>query len=396
VSQTVATSLARIQRAALATGAVGGVLAVVGLILDPPRFFQAYLTGYLFVLGPALGSLAIVMLHNMTGGAWGFAVKRLLEAAMRTLPFMAAAFLPIALGISQLYEWSHDEAVAADPILRHKAAYLNVPFFIVRALLYFGLWAGLALFMLRLAERYDRKLSLKALRRLKSASGFGLAAYVLSMSFASFDWAMSLEPHWFSTIYGVHFIVGQGLSTLCLAIVAAAFLARHEPFARWLAPRHFHDLGNLTLAFVMLWAYVSFSQFLIIWSGNLPEEIPWYLKRVGPAWQGLALVLVVFHFAAPFVVLLVRRSKQNARILARLAAALLVLRFLDVYWQIAPAFQEGEFAPHWLDLVVPLTLAALWLGLFVRNLHGRPLVSLQDAKLLGSLEAPASSPSHAS
>jgi hypothetical protein len=393
VSQTVATSLARIQRLAFLAGAAGAVLGLVGLVLDPARFFQAYLTGYLFVLGPALGSLAIVMLHNMTGGAWGFAIKRLLEAAMRTLPFVGLAFVPIALGVPKLYEWSHEEVVAADPILQHKAAYLNWPFFVARAVLYFALWSGLALFMVKLAERYDRKLSLKALRKLKSASGFGLAAYVLSMSFASFDWAMSLEPHWFSTIYGVHFIVGQGLSTLCLAIVLAAFLARHEPFSRWLAPRHFHDLGNLTLAFVMLWAYVSFSQFLIIWSGNLPEEIPWYLKRVGPAWQGLALVLVVFHFAAPFVVLLVRASKQNARVLARLAGALLVLRFLDVYWQIAPAFGEGEFAPHWLDLVVPLTLAALWLGLFVRNLHGRPLVSLQDAKLLGALEAPASSPS---
>jgi hypothetical protein len=393
VSQTVATSLARIQRLAFLVGAAGIVLGLVGLVLDPARFCQAYLTGYLFVLGPALGSLAIVMLHNMTGGAWGFAIKRLLEAAMRTLPFVGLAFVPIALGIPQLYEWSHGDAVAADPILQHKAAYLNRPFFVARAVLYFALWSGLALFMVKLAERYDRKLSLKALRRLKSASGFGLAAYVLSMSFASFDWAMSLEPHWFSTIYGVHFIVGQGLSTLCLAIVLAAFLARHEPFSRWLAPRHFHDLGNLTLAFVMLWAYVSFSQFLIIWSGNLPEEIPWYLKRVGPAWQGLALVLVVFHFAAPFVVLLVRGSKQNARVLARLAGALLVMRFLDVHWQIAPAFGEGEFAPHWLDLVVPLTLAALWLGLFVRNLHGRPLVSLQDAKLLGALEAPASSPS---
>jgi hypothetical protein len=389
VSQTVAPALARIQRAAFAVGAVGAVLSLLGLVLDRQRFLQAYLSGYLFVLGPALGSLAIVMLHNMTGGAWGFAIRRLLEAAMRTLPLVGVAFLPIALGVHQLYEWSHADVIAADPILQHKAVYLNVPFFLARALAYFALWAGLALFMVRLSERYDRKLSLKALRRLKSASGFGLAAYVLSMSFASFDWGMSLEPHWFSTIYGVHFIVGQGLSTLCFAILAAAFLARHEPFSRWLVPQHFHDLGNLTLAFVMLWAYVSFSQFLIIWSGNLPEEIPWYLARIGPAWQGLALLLVVFHFAVPFVILLVRGSKKNARVLARLAAALLVLRFLDVYWQIAPSFDAGEFAPHWLDVVVPVTLAASWLGLFVYNLHGRPLVSLQDAKLLGSLEVPA-------
>ncbi len=387
MSQGVAISLARVQRTAFAVAGLGGLLLALGFFVDRPRFLQAYLTGYLYVLGPALGSLAIVLLHNMTGGAWGFAIRRLLEAAMRTLPAMAVLFLPIALGVHGLYEWSHADVVAADPILQHKAAWLNVPFFRARALLYFALWAGIALFLVRMSERYDRQLSLKALRRLKTASGFALAAYVLSTSFASFDWAMSLEPHWFSTIYGVHFIVGQGLSTLCFAILAAAFLARHEPFSRWLAPRHFHDLGNLTMAFVMLWAYVSFSQYLIIWSGNLPEEIPWYLTRVGPAWQGIALALVGLHFVAPFVILLVRSSKSNARILARLAAVLLAVRFLDHYWLIAPAFGGGAFAPHWLDVVAPLTLGALWLGLFVRNLHGRPLVSLQDAKLLGELEA---------
>ena len=382
----VAPALERVQRVAFAVGGIGALTLVAGFCFDRERFYQAYLCAYLFVLGPALGSLAFVLLHNMTGGEWGFAVKRLLEAAMRTLPAMVLFFVPIALGIHTLYEWSHAEVVAADPILSHKAAYLNVPFFLARAALYFVLWNALARVLLRLAERYDRKLSLKALRRLKSLSGFGLALYVLTMSFASFDWAMSLEPHWFSTIYGLHVIVGQGLSTLCLAILAAAFLARHEPFSRWLAARHFHDLGNLTLAFVMLWAYLSLSQFLIIWSGNLPEEIPWYTKRIGPAWQGLALVLVALHFAAPFVILLVRSSKRDPRSLARLAAALLVVRYFDLYWLVMPAFGDGEFAPHWLDLAAPLSLGSLWLGLVVRNLHGRPLVSLQDARLLGQLE----------
>jgi hypothetical protein len=383
----IAGALVRVQRVAFAVGGLGALLLAAGFFLERERFFQAYLCAFLFVLGPALGSLAFVLLHNMTGGEWGFAIKRLLEAALRTLPAMALAFVPVALGIHTLYEWSHAEVVAADPILTHKAPYLNWPFFLVRAGLFFALWIGIARLCLRLAERYDKKLSLKALRRLKSLSGLGLAAYVLSMSFAAFDWAMSLEPHWFSTIYGVHVIVGQGLSTLALAIVAAAFLARHEPFSRWLAARHFHDLGNLTLAFVMLWAYVSLSQFLIIWSGNLPEEIGWYTRRIGPAWQGLALVLVGLHFAAPFVILLVRQTKRDPRILAKLAAALLAVRFLDLYWLIMPAFHGGAFAPHWLDLVAPVTLASLWLGLCVRNLHGRPLVSLQDAKLLGQLEA---------
>jgi hypothetical protein len=383
---TLAADLTRVQRAAFALAALGAAGLAYGFALERERFFQAYLVAYLYWLAPALGSLAIVMLHNMTGGGWGFAVRRLLEAGMRTLPWMALLFVPIALGLHELYEWSHADVVAADPVLQHKRPYLNEPFFLVRAALYFALWSVLALSMVRLSERYDRKLSLRALRRLKIASGFGLVAYVGSMSFAAFDWGMSLEPHWYSTIYGVHFVVGQGLSTLCFAVLVAARLARHAPFDRWLAPGHFHDLGNLMLAFVLLWAYVSFSQYLIIWSGNLPEENPYYLVRVGPQWQVLALLLVVCHFAAPFVVLLVRGSKRSARALSMLALVLLLVRFVDYYWLLAPAFRHGEFAPSWLDLAAPLALGGLWLGLFVRNLRGRPLVSLQDAKLLGRLE----------
>ncbi len=388
MSAALTSGLARVQRAAFALGALGALLLVLGFSRERERFFQAYLVAYLFWLAPALGSLALAMLHNMTGGAWGFAVRRLLEASTRTLPWMALLFLPIALGVHELYEWSHPEAVAADEVLAHKSPYLNVPFFLARAAAYFVVWSFLALYLARLTERYDRKLSIRALRRLKIASGGGLVAYVLTMSFASFDWAMSLEPHWFSTIYGVQFVVGQVLSTLCLAVVVASRIARHEPFSRWFAPGHFHDLGNLTLAFVMLWAYLSLSQFLIIWSGDLPEENPWYLRRLGHSWQALALLLVLLHFAAPFVILLVRRSKESARVLATLAAALFLVRFADYYWLLAPAFREGEFAPGWLDLAAPLALGGLWIGLFVRNLRGRPLVSLQDARLLGRLEVP--------
>ena len=381
-----AETIRRAQRAAFVVGAVGALLLFVGWLTDPDAFFRAYLESYLLWLGPALGSLAIVMLHNMTGGAWGFAIKRLLEAGIRVLPWMALLFLPVALGIPRLYEWSHTEVVAADPVLQHKAPWLNVPFFLGRAALYFVVWSALGLAMVRMSARYDRRLDIRALRRMKSWSAFGLVLYVLTMSFAAFDWGMSLEPHWFSTIYGVHFVVGQVLSALCLAIVLAAGLARHEPFSRWIDRAHFHDLGNLLLAFVMLWAYMSFSQFLIIWSGNLPEEVPWYLHRLGHGWQAIALVLVVCHFAAPFLILLSRRNKRIAARLARLAAVLFVLRFLDTLWLIAPAFHEGELGISWQEIVAPIALGGIWLGLFTRNLRGRPLVSLQDAKLLRQLE----------
>ena len=388
-----AENMARLQRAAFLVGLVGSGLLALGFFINGAQFYRSYLMAFLYWLAPTLGSLAIVMLHNMTGGAWGFAIRRLLEAAMRNVPWMALAFLPIALGTHELYEWSHAEVVAADPILQHKEPYLNVPFFLVRAVVYFAVWIFLGTAMVRLSARYDRRLDVKALRTLKTISGIGLGTYVLTMTFASFDWAMSLEPHWFSTIYGLIFVIGQGLATLCLAVVVASRLVRHEPFSRWLEKSHFHDLGNLMLAFVMLWAYVNFSQFLIIWSGNLPEETPWYLHRFGHGWQAISLFLVVAHFAIPFFILLTRRSKRSASILAGLALAILVFRYADIYWLIAPAFQHGEHGGgihlHWMDLVAPLAMGGLWLGFFLKNLRGRPLVSLQDAKLLGSLEEPA-------
>ena len=396
-------NLSTIERVAFRVAIGGGVLLLLGLLFDREHAFQAYLTSYLYWLGPALGSMAIVMLHNMVGGRWGFAIHRLLEAGMRTLPWMALLFLPLGistlLGWHSLYPWADPEIVADDAIIQKKVAYLNVPFFLVRAVLYFALWLGFSRWLLSLADRYDHTFSVKALRRIKTVSGIGLGLYVLSISFASFDWGMSTEPHWFSTIYGIHYLVGQGLTTFAFAIVVASRLARHEPFSRWYKVGQFHDLGNLLMAFTMLWAYVSFSQFLIIWSGNLPEETPYYLRRLGHGWQALALFLVIAHFAVPFLVLLQRRVKTNSKTLAKVAMGILIVRYLDYFWVIKPAFQahgagDGHGYPHfsvsWLDVVTPIALGGLWVGLFVKNLRGRPLVSLQDGRLLQELEAPAS------
>jgi hypothetical protein len=390
VTTPLASNLARLQRAALVVGVLGSAALTYGYTQDAGAFYRAYLVGFLYWLGPALGALPIVMIHNLTGGAWGFAIRRLLEAALRNVPLMALLFVPILVGgVHHLYEWSHADVVAADPILQHKAAYLNRTFFTARAVFYFAVWIFFAVSLVRLSARYDRTLDAGALRRLRAVSGLGLGIYVLTMSFAAFDWGMSLEPHWFSTIYGILFAIGQALSALCLAVFVAARIARHEPFSRWLSRAHFHDIGNLILAFVMLWAYVSFSQFLIIWSGNLPEETPWYLHRIGHGWQAIAVGLVAFHFVLPFVILLNRKVKRNARILAAVAAAILLVRFVELYWLIAPAFHDvhgdGIHITE-MDLIAPVAIGGLWIGAFMRNLRGRPLVSLQDGSLLGELE----------
>jgi hypothetical protein len=374
------------QRRALAIGGVALLASLVGAWLDLDQFLRSWLFGWLFWLGLSLGSLAIVCLHHATGGSWGFAIRRLLEAGMRTLPLVALCFVPILVFVRRVYPWAAEHATEHDALLAHKAPYLNVPFFIVRSVVYFALWIGLTAILTGLTGKQDRSGHPGWERRMRQLAGPGLALYGLTMTFAAVDWAMSLEPHWFSTIYGVIFIVGQGLSTLTFATLGAAWLASREPFRRWISNSHFHDLGNLTFAFVMLWGYVSFSQYLIIWSGNLAEETPWYLNRLGQGWQVLAGLLLAFHFFVPFVLLLSRRAKRSARSLALLAGALLLMRFVDLYWLVQPAFRPDGLGLHWLDVTAPVAIGGLWFAYWIRQLKGRPLVTLQDANLAGSLE----------
>ena len=380
--------LNRIQRRTLVVGGVAAVATGIGAALQPTEFFQGYLLAFLFCLSVPLGGLALMLLHQITGGSWGFAIRRLLEAATRTLPLMALLFVPVGLGAGYLYEWTHADAVAADPVLQHKQVYLNLPFFWVRALVYFAIWIGFSVWIGRLVARQDRMPDQRITHKMRTIAGPGLGLYTLAMTFASVDWAMSLEPHWFSTLYGVIFIVGQVLTTFAFAIVMSGELSKREPFSRWMSADHFHDLGKLFFAFVMLWAYVAYSQYLIIWSANLAEETPWYLRRSGNGWQAVALFLIAVHFFLPFVVLLTRTVKRNPRALATIAVCMFGLRFVDLYWLIVPAFHE-QLTFHWLYVATPLAMVSLWFSYFLHQLKGRPLISLQDGHLEHVLEQPA-------
>jgi len=391
VTQALREELDGIQKRALIVGAGASLLAVVGAFVDPAQFTRSYLVAWLFWLGLGLGSLAIVLLHRMTGGSWGFAIRRLLESGMRTLPLLAVLFVPIALGMRRIYPWTNEAAVAADPILLHKAPYLNEKAFLLRAAIFFLIWIGSAGFMLRQSRKTDRSGDPRHERRARLFSGPLIGLYGVSMTLAAVDWAMSLEPHWFSTMYGVIFVVGQALSTFAFAIVASSWLRGREPFRRWLSADHFHDLGNLTFAFVMLWGYTTFSQFLIIWSGNVSEETPWYLSRTHGGWEATAFLLVLFHFVLPFFLLLWRRIKRDLRLLPYVAMLILLMRLIDLFWLVGPAFHPHGFRLHWLDLVLPVAIGGWWLAFFVWNLKGRPLLSLQDAHLETMLEQPRSS-----
>jgi hypothetical protein len=372
--------LVKMQGPARIAGLVALVLAVLGAFLDPAQFFRSYLTAYLFWLGIALGSLAILMLQHITGGAWGVVIRRSLEAATRTLPLMALLFLPLLLGVTHLYEWANAEHVAHDSMLQQKSTYLNVPFFVVRAVIYFSVWLILTYFLNRWSAEQDEGADVE--RRLEYVSRGGLLLFTLTMTFASIDWVMSLEPHWYSTIYGILFIGGQVLSAWAFVIPVLVRIAERPPFSAYITADQFHDLGKLLLAFVMIWSYFAFSQFLIIWSGNLPEETPWYLNRLRGGWQWLGGAEIVVHFALPFLVLLSRDLKRNGPMLAAVALGVLFMRFVDLFWMIQPAFSPGAFALHWLDAVTLVGVGGLWLSQLIGQLKTRPVLPLREPQLV--------------
>lgn len=366
------------QRRCLGAGAVGGALSLVGWWIDPTQFFQSYLMGYLFVLGISLGCLALGMIHQLSGGEWGVLIRRPIGAASRVLPVLGLLFLPIVFGMPRLFEWTHADVVARDEVLQHKQLYLNSTFFLVRAAFYFLVWNTLSYFLNKWSLEQDRSGDSRIPRRMQVMSAGGLVAYGLTITFASFDWLMSLEPHWFSTIYGVLVMGGQGLSGLAFLIAVIIWLSRRPPLQGIVEPAHLHDLGNLMLAFVMLWAYFSFSQYLIIWSGNLPEEIAWYVHRLQTGWRFIGLLLVLFHFAVPFTLLLSRAVKREGQMLIKVAAGILIVRLVDLFWLIAPEFHQRGVAVSWMDAVVPWTLGSTWLGCFIWQLRGRAILPVHD------------------
>ena len=392
-SEQLQTQLNRIQKFALIVGVAALALCGAGVALDKAQFFQSYLFGYLFWFGIAVGCFSIVALHHLVGGGWGFVIQRLLEAGSRTLPLMLVLFIPIFFGMQELYLWARPEAivdkagVVVDEILHQKAPYLNVPFFWIRAAFYFAVWGGSIYMLTKWSHDQDRTGYPLITRKIETAAGPTLALYVLTMTFAAFDWVMSLEPHWYSTIFGVIFVVGQGLTTLAFAIIGVKLLEEHEPISGVIQTKHFHDLGNLMFAFVLLWAYVSFSQFFIIWSGNLPEEITWYMHRLHGGWGVMAMVIVIFHFFVPFSLLLLRKTKQRSKVLVKIAVAMFFMRLVDLFWTVAPNFNGGKFGIHWMDILAPVGIGGLWIALFLSQLKTRALVPLHDPRMAEAFAA---------
>lgn len=379
VSYNAPPQLKRLQQRALPLGVLLFALLLVGLFVDRAQFFRSYLFAFSFWAGISVGALALLMLQHLTGGGWGLVIRRLLEAATATLPLLLLLFLPIIAGVHWLYPWTHAEEIARHPALVEKTRlYLNMPFFVARAAIYFAVWLVLAFFLNRWTKLQDQTGAREFTKRMRVLSGPGMVLIVFTVTFASIDWFMSLDPEWSSTIYGFIFVASWALSALAFVIAALAMLVKYEPLKTIVAPLHFHDLGKLLLALVMLWTYFAFSQFLIIWSGNLPEEIRWYHPRINGAWGALALAVIVLHFAFPFLFLLSRSLKRNPHKLVLVAILILVMRLLDLFWMITPNFTGEHFHISWMDVVAPLAMGGLWLGVFGWQLNKRTLIPVND------------------
>jgi hypothetical protein len=384
VSPELERDLRRVFRFVLGAGILLGIAGIIGGIYSPGDFFRSYLMGYLFWLGLTLGSMGIVMLQYLTAGAWGIMTRRALESASRTLPLCALLFIPIAAGIPRLYDWAHSDLVRNEYVLRHRHIYMNPSMFIGRAIIYFVVWGTFMYFLNKWSLEQDEKGGLE--KRLAKLSAPGLLIYVFTITFATIDWAESLETNWFSTIWGFLFVAREGLASFAFVIIVMALLSRREPLASRFKPAHLHDLGKLLLVFVMLWAYFEFSQLVVVWSGNLTDEIPWYLHRFATSWGWLGVMLIVLEFIVPFLMLLSRPLKRNVIALCCVVGLIIFMRWVDLMWIVMPTYYKRGFRLTWMNFVVPASIGCLWIAVFVWQLKQRPLLPLQAPNLERALQ----------
>jgi hypothetical protein len=378
--------LRKLQTPALGLGAIALIASLAGALIWPKPFFQAWLVAFIFWLANALGSTAILMMQYISGGRWGAAIRRPLEAAAMNVPLMALFFVPVVIGAGYIYPWADEAQVQASAVLQYKSVYLNVPMFVLRAVIYFAIWVTLSTLLVRWSRQNDVEgFDPARAGRTSVLSHIGIIVWLLSMSLASIDWAMSIEPLWFSHIYGLMFAGGQILTALTLAIQVSARVADHRPVSVVISPARFLDVGKLLLAFVMVWTYFQLSQFIIMWGANLPEEVGWYLVRNHGGWEVLTLFLFIFHFAVPFGLLLSRTRKRRPYSIAAVATMLWFMRYVDVFWWITPSFSETFFF-HPLHVTTFVGIGGIWVWRYIGNLTAHPVIAVNDPIVSAELE----------
>ncbi len=367
-------TLQKVSRLAWIIGFLGALWIAFGWSKNPTLAAASYLPAWLFFFGISVGSFALIMIHHLTLGGWGFVIRRIQETLLEAIPLCALLFIPIGLSMYHLYPWTDTAAVAHDPVLSLKTAYLNMPFFWVRFAVYFVIWIWLTTKLKKHSAIQDQNPSYATNFRLAGYGGGGLLIYSLTITFATIDWIMAVEPHWFSTMYGAIFMIAFSLSSLALSIILAVYFSHsnknlpagsQSPMQKVLTTDRLHDLGTLLFANDMLWAYTSISQFIIIWSANLKEEAVWYIHRSQNGWWMVIASIFVLHFLLPFLLLLMRFIKRKASRLIKVAALLLFIRYIEFVWYVKPTFIE-HVRLSWMDLAAVLAVGGIWIG-FIAN-----------------------------
>ena len=385
-SDTVRPTLDRLQRNALICGVIGVILVVMLGMRDTQQLFRSYLFAFVYWISIPLGCTAILMLHHLTGGWWGLPIRRILEAGSRTIRLMAVLFIPVLFGMSKLYLWADASVVQSDPILQDKHWWLNPTGFVLRYFVYFAIWLLLVGLLNKWSREQDETGNPALAHRMSALSGPGLVFWAFAVSGAAVDWVMSLEPHWYSTIYGLLFVAIEALIALSFTIFTLRMLSDFPPIKDSVAPSRFNDLGNILLAFVMLWAYLSFDQLIITWGGNLKEEIPWYMQRAFGGWAPVGVALIVLHFFVPFLLLLQRGVKRRLRVLSIVAGWMVLLTLVDIYWIVVPSWEKLAPRVHFTDIFAVLGIGGLWVAAFAWQLKKLPLLPLHDPRFEGVLQ----------
>ena len=370
---------------ALIVGIVGLIGSAVGYISDPKQFFHSYLTAYFFWLSLGLGGLFFVMLHHLVGAKWSIVLRRLSENIMMTIPIMAILFIPLLFGIKELFHWSHPELVATDHLLQGKEPYLNTTFFIIRAVAYFVIWCALAFLLNRYSLAQDKAHDDRLFRKLRVVSAPGMILFARSITFAGFDWLMSLDAHWYSTIFGVYVFSGGLLGMLAFLTFSILSLRSKDVLTDVITPEHHHDLGKLLFAFTVFWAYMAFSQYFLIWYGNIPEETVWFLERWETSWKIISLIIVFGHFGVPFFVLFPAGAKRHKGVLVGISLWLLLMHWVDLHWLVMPSLYPHGMHVSWMDPVTVIGLGGIFVWLFRRRTAAKPLVPVNDPGLGDSI-----------
>lgn len=379
------TELGALAKISLVLGLLGLAASGYGFTIDKGQLMHSYLTSFMFWISIALGGLFFVLVNYLANARWSVVTRKISESIMCSFPLLLILFIPILFSIHELYHWSHEEAVATDLILQTKTSYLNTPFFIIRSVGYFVIWIILTILLGNKSMSNEKKADPHYYKKVRKISAPGMILFAITITFASFDWLMSLDPHWFSTIFGVYLFSGSFLAFLCFFVLIGKYLASQGILKDIITVEHYHDVGKLMFGFIIFWSYMAFSQYFLIWYANIPEETYWFLKRWEGSWVTMSMVLLFGHFVIPFILMLTRWSKRNTFMLVFMALWILAMRWVDLYWLIFPTHSESGVYLSWMDLSTMVGIGGVFVWFVMFRMTKDKLIPLNDPDLGTSL-----------